>query len=58
MIGGEPDYTFSKIGQHSQGMYQRSADLILKSKDGMSADVIAIELKNPNGSNVLSIHQE
>ena len=41
-----------------KGYLKGEPDLELKCEDGDRADIRTIELKNPNGSNNLSIHQE
>ena len=56
---GENQIThFSRLDSKAKGYRKGQPDLELKCKDGDRTDIIIIELKNPNGSNSLSIHQE
>ena len=49
---------FSRLDSKPKGYRKGQPDLELTCKDGDRTDIITIELKNHNGSNSLSIHQE
>ena len=49
---------FARMDSKLKGYTKGEPDLELKCKSGDHTDVVAIELKNPNGTNQLSIQQE
>ena len=56
---GENQIThFGRLDSKAKGYRKGQPDLELKCKDGDRSGIITIALKNPNGSNSVSIHRE